>query len=113
MSRRLPYLKKMVSNQFSIWRSVTSQCWQLAGNDEKADYWIHEIKNNETKYNKLMYPYALACQAAIKNEKEKAMEYVKEAYGKGMVFHGGTHHHDPAMKNLRGYPPFKEFIKPK
>jgi class 3 adenylate cyclase/TolB-like protein len=57
--------------------------------------------------------YGLAMIEVAKGNKKEAFDLLVQSHEDGMPFVYATFHNDFTLKDLKGYPPFEEFIKPK
>jgi len=82
-------------------------------NRESVEDVIQGLKTNDGPLKKGTYKYALARIYSALNEKELAIEYLKQAFNEGSVFHLGSYDYDEDLVPLHGYPAYEEFVKPK
>ena len=57
--------------------------------------------------------YVMAQIFTSLNEKESAVDLLKEAFKEGYGFDWGRYDQDPLLHSLHGFAPFEEFVKPK
>lgn len=83
------------------------------GNMEMVDTFLKKYQNLETPYSQGRYKYAQAMVYAGLGNKEEAMRLLRLAFKEGYGFGLWEYNYSYQLANLRGYPPFEEFVKPK
>jgi hypothetical protein len=81
------------------------------GNREEAEHFIEELKNIDRPYLFGNDIYWQACITAIVNEKEQAMELLRQSIAKGIPY--TRLYTDMDLEPLWDYSPFIEMLKPK
>jgi serine/threonine protein kinase len=82
------------------------------GNHDEAKQKSEWLGNMEYEYRKYRPIIWQARIAALLGDKEQAVEYLRDAYKKGLSY-GMSLHRDLDLESLRGYAPFEEFMQPK
>ncbi len=104
-------LNKEVPDVYNRWLG----CLAVRRNDHDEAHYrmdlLEEIFGSD-KYDFGSLQYYHACIYALLGEKQRAVNLLKEAYGKGVEF-GLWLHRDVDLESLRGFPAFEEFIRPK
>jgi len=111
----LPLYQELANTQFRDWEYLSriGIIYTKVNNRESVEDVIQELKTNDKPLNKGSYKYALARIYSALNEKELAIEYLKQAFNEGMGFDFGKYDYDEDLVPLHGYPAYEEFVKPK
>jgi len=112
----LPLYQELAKTQLSNWGLLSriGIIHSKMNNREAAEDMIQELKTNDKPTRKGRYKYVIARIYAALNEKELAVEYLKQAFVEGFIFIiFDRYDFDPELIPLHGYPPYEEFVRPK
>ncbi len=113
--RALPLYRELANSQPSNPRMFQrlATCYARLGEREEALKLIEQLRDMEQPRSRGRYPYLIGMIYATLDEKEKAMQYLKQAHREGYGFGPGTYQNAFELIPLHGYPPYEAFVAPK
>jgi hypothetical protein len=82
------------------------------GNIEEADRVYRELIGLDRPFLFGEHLMNAACIAAVREERERAVELIREALAQGFTWEIWVHR-DPDFESLNDYAPFRELLRPK
>ncbi|PHN02055.1 hypothetical protein CRP01_34030 [Flavilitoribacter nigricans DSM 23189 = NBRC 102662] len=123
--KALPWLQKATREKGPNWLQVTKEgpgwlqlsrlgsCYLALGERAKAQDTLLEMDKWYDKTKDAGYLIAQAHLYARQNDKERAMDLIREAFNKAHPYDPSGYENDFLFVPLQGYPPFENFVHPK
>ncbi len=85
----------------------------LRGRKEKAGEIVDDLLQHENEFDHGVTRYYAAKIESELNDKEKSVDFLRQAVAKGFEFRQDLFEFDGDLKNVVNYPPFVELVTPK